>query len=437
MLSVGFTIRVGRDVAILYGAYVLRIEPDRAWLHSALALLSAVPFLFAISSSDEDAEPNAFLWLDGAQLLLIAALLLYDLFPGALLPGMSHSQSGPSWLAVSINDYTRLRDIEILGLIALCAARTFAAAASHLRAFYANLLVMLLPLQLCNLLNDYVAEHGVSAGSPVFVLTDLPPLAFVILSLFGTRLITVKPATQGRLWISSMIRFGSPAFFALAVLLLSMQAIALPPHIGLWTSCSGLAIYGARSAFLQLRFQRAQTRLLMAQSELLAVSRRDPLTGLYNRRWFDQTLRHEWAHALRGSQPIALLIVDIDHFKEFNDAAGHKAGDECLVAVATALRGQLQREGDSVSRYGGEEFAIVLPFTDPNGARIVAERLREAVAELRYVHPGPVREFVTVSVGAASLTPTTSSSGSDELFLLADAALYQAKQRGRNRIEIA
>jgi GGDEF domain-containing protein len=297
---------------------------------------------------------------------------------------MSHSQSGPSWLAVSINDYTRLRDIEILGLIALCAARTFAAAASHLRAFYANLLVMLLPLQLCNLLNDYVAEHGVSAGSPVFVLTDLPPLAFVILSLFGTRLITVKPATQGRLWISSMIRFGSPAFFALAVLLLSMQAIALPPHIGLWTSCSGLAIYGARSAFLQLRFQRAQTRLLMAQSELLAVSRRDPLT-----------------------------------------------------AVATALRGQLQREGDSVSRYGGEEFAIILPFTDPNGARIVAERLREAVAELRYVHPGPVREFVTVSVGAASLTPTTSSSGSDELFLLADAALYQAKQRGRNRIEIA
>jgi diguanylate cyclase (GGDEF)-like protein len=102
----------------------------------------------------------------------------------------------------------------------------------------------------------------------------------------------------------------------------------------------------------------------------------------------------------------------------------------------------LPREGDSISRYGGEEFAVVLPFTDANGARLVAERLREAVSELRYAHPAPGREVVTVSIGVACLIPTlvlgtSAASASEELFLLADAALYQAKQLGRNRVEVA
>jgi diguanylate cyclase (GGDEF)-like protein len=437
MLTTAFIVRIGRDIAMLFGTYYLHFEPERAWLHSAIGLLYGVPILFALSSSDDDGEPHAFAWFDGIQLVLIASLLLFDLFPGISL------QPSVPWLAISAEDAGRLRDFELLGLIALSVARVFAAAASHLRVFYANLIVLLVPSFLVNHLNEYIVQGNTSIhyretpGHLIFALNDLPPLLFVLLTIAGIRFISIKPATQGRLLVSSMIRFGSPVFFAIAVLLLSIQAIPTSAHIGIWTSCAGLLVYGARAAFLQLRFQRTQTRLLLAQSELLAVSRKDPLTGLYNRRWFDQTQRHEWAHAQRGGHAIGLLIVDIDYFKEFNDAAGHKAGDECLIAVAATLQGQLQREGDSVARYGGEEFAIILPFTDSNGARLVAERLRDAITRLHYVHPAPDRKFVSVSIGAASISPTRISTDSDELFLLADAALYQAKQRGRNRVELA
>jgi diguanylate cyclase (GGDEF)-like protein len=437
MLTTAFVVRLGRDLAMLFGAYYLHFEPERAWLHSAIGLLYGVPILFALSSSDDDNEPYAFAWFDGIQLVLIASLFVFDLFPGVSL------NPGASWLAISTEDVGRLRDFELLGLILLSIARIYAAATSHMRALYANLVALLVPGLLVNHLNDYIVEHSTSIhyretpGHLIFALTDLPPLLFVLLTITGIRLIPIKSATHGSLLVASMIRLGSPVFFAIAVLLLSVQAIPTPAHIGVWASCAGLIIYGARSAFLQLRYQRTQTGLLVAQSELLAVSRKDPLTGLYNRRWFDQTHRHEWTHAQRGGHAIALLIVDIDYFKEFNDAAGHKAGDECLIAVAAALESQLQREGDSVARYGGEEFAIILPFTESNGARIVAERLREAIIRLRYVHPGPERQFVSISIGVASIIPAKLSTNSDELFLLADTALYQAKQLGRNRVELA
>jgi diguanylate cyclase (GGDEF)-like protein len=437
LLTTAFVVRLGRDIAILFGAYYFHFEPERAWLHSAIGLLYGVPILFVLSSSDDDSEPHAFAWFDGIQLLLIGSLFVFDLFPGVSLNPVA------SWLAISTGDVARLRDLELLGLILLSAARVYAAAASHMRALYANLIVLLLPSFFVNHLNDYIVEHSTAIhyretpGHLIFALTDLPPLLFVLLTISGIRLLPIKPASNGRMLVSSIIRLGSPAFFAIAVLLLSIQTMATPPHIGVWASCAGLLIYGTRSAFLQLRYQRTETRLLAAQGELLAVSRKDPLTELYNRRWFDQTLRQEWAHAQRGSQSLALLIIDIDHFKEFNDAAGHKAGDQCLIEVAAALRARLPREGDSISRYGGEEFAVILPSTDSNGARLVAERLRDAVTDLRFIHPKPSRAFVSISIGVASITPTPTSTAFEELFLLADAALYQAKQLGRNRVELA
>jgi len=433
MLAGAFALRVGRDIAILYGAYVLRFEPQRAWVHSALFLLSGAPLLFVFSSTDDDDEPRAFAWLDAAQLFLISALILFDLFPGAYLRG------GPEWLAISIGDYARLRDFELPMLLLLAAARMYAAVQTRMRFLYGTLIALLVPMPILNWLNDWVVARGVLPASPWFVLNDLPALAFVVMWTAGVRLPAPSPATSSRLWVSAMIRLGSPLFFSLAVLLLSLQAIPGPLHAGVWTSCAGLGIYGLRSAFLQLRHQQTQNRLISAQTELLAISHKDPLTEIYNRRWFDEAHRHEWARARRADQPISLLIVDIDHFKEFNDAAGHKAGDQCLIAVAGVLRKKLHRERDSISRYGGEEFAIILPNTDDQAALVVAQRLRQAVLDLHYPHPGASQAFVTVSVGVASLRPANSSFGpdctSDELFLRADAALYQAKQQGRNRVQ--
>ncbi|MEG0041474.1 MAG: diguanylate cyclase [Massilia sp.] len=171
----------------------------------------------------------------------------------------------------------------------------------------------------------------------------------------------------------------------------------------------------------------------MAQAALEQLATRDGLTGLANRRCFDDTLQAEWARALRQVQPLSLLMVDVDNFKAYNDAHGHLGGDECLKRVARAVASEM-RANDLVARYGGEEFAVVLPNQSLKGAAIVAERIRSRVEQLQL----PCRfaaGHVTVSIGAA-----TAIAGPDnhanQLVAIADAALYRAKHLGRNRISL-
>lgn len=180
-----------------------------------------------------------------------------------------------------------------------------------------------------------------------------------------------------------------------------------------------------------------QRQLEAAYVELERLAAADPLTGLANRRSFDLTLELEWRRGARTGQPLAVLMVDVDHFKRFNDAAGHAAGDECLRRVAAALVGTLRRAGETVARYGGEEFVAVLPETGIDEAKRAGERLRAAVAALAIEHPDlPSRHFVTISVGGAAVVPGPDTTPSP-LVEAADRALYTAKQRGRDRVEIA
>jgi diguanylate cyclase (GGDEF)-like protein len=177
--------------------------------------------------------------------------------------------------------------------------------------------------------------------------------------------------------------------------------------------------------------KHAQERLEAEKLSELALT--DPLTGLANRRRFDAALLAEYERAIREQHPLALLIVDIDHFKALNDTRGHAAGDECLKAVACALRDHCSRPGDLVCRWGGEEFAIVLPGNDRQGAAHVARELVEAVAALRLNHGNSgAASHVTISVGAASVMPSSAFDAQD-LVRSADDALYAAKQSGRNR----
>jgi diguanylate cyclase (GGDEF)-like protein len=176
-------------------------------------------------------------------------------------------------------------------------------------------------------------------------------------------------------------------------------------------------------------------RLFDAHTSLLHVAARDGLTDVYNRHYFDAQFPKELERAQRTSRPLSLVIVDVDHFKQYNDTFGHLKGDTCLVAVARALAGVLLRPADFVARYGGEEFAIVLPETDLRGASEVAERARQAVLRLNLETPAPAGR-VTISAGCA--TTTTGEIGLPaELASAADAALYRAKSAGRNRIELA
>ncbi|MES2128187.1 MAG: sensor domain-containing diguanylate cyclase [Pseudomonadota bacterium] len=169
-----------------------------------------------------------------------------------------------------------------------------------------------------------------------------------------------------------------------------------------------------------------------AQIALEQLATRDGLTGLANRRCFDDTLVAEWARAMRQKQPLSLLMVDVDNFKQYNDAHGHQGGDDCLKRIAAAVSKEM-RANDLVARYGGEEFAVILPNQSLKGAAIVAERIRCRVEQLQLANrPGA---HVTVSIGAATAI-AAHDSDPGQLVAIADAALYRAKHMGRNRISL-
>jgi diguanylate cyclase (GGDEF)-like protein len=180
---------------------------------------------------------------------------------------------------------------------------------------------------------------------------------------------------------------------------------------------------------------RVKTHLtLKAQSDLLRqMVFIDGLTGVANRRCFDERLPTEWRRAARGGAPLALLMLDVDHFKRFNDRYGHQTGDDCLRRVATAIKGGVLRPGDLVARYGGEEFACILPATDFDGALAVAMGIEQQVRELQIEHAdSDVCQVVTVSIGVSMALPKPESDAA-RLLSLADAQLYRAKHGGRGR----
>jgi diguanylate cyclase (GGDEF)-like protein len=163
----------------------------------------------------------------------------------------------------------------------------------------------------------------------------------------------------------------------------------------------------------------------------------DALTGLPNRRSFDEAILQEWQRCRRHNETVALLMIDIDHFKKHNDSHGHQAGDECLRQVARALAVTARRSGDLAARFGGEEFAVLLPSSNVEGAVAVAERIRVAVERIRlpYMDANATRH-VTVSIGVAAHVPDDSESPV-RLIASADQALYQAKAVGRNQVIVS
>jgi len=180
-----------------------------------------------------------------------------------------------------------------------------------------------------------------------------------------------------------------------------------------------------------LELRGAMDELEQVNQRLQALTMQDGLTGIYNRRYFDDKLLAEWQRAVRNRESLALLLIDIDHFKDFNDRHGHLAGDECLRRVAQVIRSTITRPSDAAARYGGEEFVVILPDTTAEGAVHVAENIRQSLQQVRINLEGGVTQ-VSVSIGAAAVVPSEARSPQD-LVASADSALYQAKAAGRNR----
>ena len=231
-----------------------------------------------------------------------------------------------------------------------------------------------------------------------------------------------------------------------ALLWLATGALALHANLDLPVfACGALAVAalnirrtetGRRRAFLQtLRYELAATELNLMNAELLRLSATDVLTGLANRRHFEAEVQRLWE--ARAAPGIGLALIDVDHFKAFNDSAGHAAGDSCLREVASAIAAVMRDADELVARYGGEEFVAVFPRIARADVAVIGERLRLAVEARSLPHPGRDGGAVTISVGVAWHDAETRAEGVEALLRDADRALYAAKRAGRNRVAVA
>jgi diguanylate cyclase (GGDEF)-like protein len=181
--------------------------------------------------------------------------------------------------------------------------------------------------------------------------------------------------------------------------------------------------------------KKTEEELLRLQKELEELSFKDGLTGVANRRMFDSILEIEWDNARRNHQPLSLLMLDIDYFKQYNDQYGHVMGDDCLIQVAQVLSSAATRSRDFIARFGGEEFVMILPETDEKSAQKVAERCRSLISEAGIPHEqSEISTLLTMSLGVGTIIPA--SGDEPKTFIEAvDRLLYKAKQNGRDRIE--
>lgn len=178
------------------------------------------------------------------------------------------------------------------------------------------------------------------------------------------------------------------------------------------------------------------SELRETNSKLEHLSVRDGLTGISNRRYFDQYMEMSWKTCARSEKPLSLIMADIDYFKAYNDNYGHLQGDDCLIQVAKGIEACVKRPMDFAARYGGEEFAVVLPETDGDGAMMVAENIRKRIEELELPHEfSNAGKSVTLSLGVATLLPSQEQS-IEELICKADKALYKSKSSGRNTVKL-
>jgi len=291
------------------------------------------------------------------------------------------------------------------------------------------------------------------AWSPGFARRYLPLANFAVpaRNTFAAAAIAVM-ATRGQIELLMLLpaMVLSPFFFlglhfraALTCVTLSMASFAVSallcsmPVPVLLRSCGFLIVTAAVSAVAAWQLEKQSRQSFLERRLIAQLAEHDALTGAKNRRVFDDHLARLWQQAIRDGRRLATLLIDVDHFKAYNDRYGHQAGDIALQKVAEAVQAQINRPLDLLSRYGGEEFAVLLYDTDAPSAWDIAERMRLGVAALGMEHRGSrAARVVTVSIGVAAIQPLAER-GPLGALQLADEALYAAKARGRNNVYLA
>jgi diguanylate cyclase (GGDEF)-like protein len=399
-----------------------------AYYSDFIYFLYGVPILLVISWPTESERIPLFLWLDGLQVAMTSCLAYITLF--SALP-FTHELSQP----VSVSLMAETFAIENLVLACLATVRLLTSSkTAEERTLYQVLTGFLWTYALCEiwynhmviLLNEQMGLYDLLSALPIILLT----VAALILPVGEP---VSARAAKGSL-VAELIDSGSPVVYTLVMLTLSVVLVRRHFYIGIVSIMIALVIYAVRTTALQSYYVRSQRALREARDELEEISLRDGLTGVANRRCFDQVLDREWRRAVRMKHALSLLMIDLDHFKSLNDRYGHRAGDACLIRVAEALRVALPREGDLLARYGGEEFAAILVGTGREGAEIVAAGMLASVRGLGIENVTAPGRIATISIGIAAAEPLLGESA-ERLVEAADQALYRAKAKGRDRAE--
>jgi diguanylate cyclase (GGDEF)-like protein len=435
LIGSAFLLAAAGQVGSTYHELVTNTQQTTALSADFFFFVYGIPILLAISSRNADSGLRGFFWLDGAQASLAAVLIYLHIF--------SSSPSLGDRTPISATNLMYLYNVENFILAGAVTLRLFANPGPAKKHLYRILSIYLWVYASVALVLGYMELKLNLADGWQDVAWGIPALSLLAALAFWSRALKEESKVNGEhRSIALLIDNLGPALFALAVVV--MGAGISPEHrwLGFASVITAVVLYGLRAAFLQRKYVQSQHELaksglalVEANERLLELSIRDSLTGVHNRRHFDEAFQAECRRARRTRQAFSLLLIDVDCFKALNDRYGHQAGDECLRAVAQTLRTRLRRPGDILARYGGEEFAAILPGADLQGALLIAEAMRLSVAELEIPNETSTAEtIVTVSIGVSSAQFSLKGSAA-EILELADAALYRAKLNGRNQIQ--
>lgn len=389
-----------------------------------LFILYGVPIVLAVSSSDVEGESAWVQVIDAAMAITLGCLFYVHTFSLLTLEGASTAQQT---LAVAA-----MYDTENVFLLLAAAIRLLASDRRGEHHFYRTVTVFTgLYAVISFYYNHFVAlgDHP-EFGSLRDPLIDVPFLVFVVTAWRHADALPARQRPSPAL--VRLVRSASPLLMAIALLAVSVIVLKERFYLGVAGIVTAVIGYGARTTLVQLKHIATEEDLRQQSDALAAMAHTDSLTGLANRRVLDHALEQEWCRPGMARHTVALLMIDIDYFKQLNDTAGHPAGDACLRQVGAALRTASGRSGDVLVRYGGEEFALLMPDSSLHAGLLVAERLRASVQALAIDNGASPHGVVTVSIGVASAMGGEQTP--DALLARADAALYEAKRRGRNQV---
>lgn len=433
-LAVALLLWLGSYIAYVLMPRAAPLAMSQAAFDTLLEMARMAP-LFLLLAHNPATSAAPFRHIDLARAALFVLIASALLFPG-MVSARAESYALGFMTAYGYNVWLKIA-LALFALIAWAVQPT----ASDRRFVGHVVLLWVGSVVISIVLNSHYIATGATIpdSSPYWWPANLPFILFVIATLRPAR--DVEHGAHGfaarqRNVIAESIRRVAPSLLSAAMLAMALVIATRTPLAGLILGACVIGLHAVRSLMIEVRYVTTLDALETAHDTMSRLAERDHLTGIANRRAFDAELTDAWSAMRAQHQPFALLMIDLDAFKAFNEVAGSAAGDQCLQRCSWLLQAELGPD-DLIARYGGAEFVVLARTASLHGAMKLAERLRHAIADEAIAHPASTHGIVTVSIGVAVAAAAPGDRTTRALLARVDDALARAKARGRNRVETA